>query len=160
MNIERMALPGIGVSYAFTTTHGQRLGVISYLDGRRDLVLYDPEDPERVAVSTVLTANEVPRVAELLSAAVTVDHVADVEGRPTGVAVARIPIRVGSPYDGQPIRELRTVADVVAVIRSGRVVAGPDPDFVIRHGDTVVAAGRHPAVAALGQVLTRDPDTT
>ncbi|MEH1129652.1 hypothetical protein [Micromonospora sp. CPCC 206061] len=43
MNIERTALPGVGVCHTATTTSRQHLGIISHVTGRRDLVLYDPD---------------------------------------------------------------------------------------------------------------------
>jgi TrkA domain protein len=71
--IERVALPGIGVSHTATTGRRQRVGVISHLTGRRDLVVYDPDDPERAAYAIVLDAVEADHLAGLLATAVTVD---------------------------------------------------------------------------------------
>jgi TrkA domain protein len=70
--IERVALPGIGVSHTATTGRRQRIGVISHLTGRRDLVVYDPDDPERAAHAVVLDPVEAEHLAGLLAVAVTV----------------------------------------------------------------------------------------
>ena len=45
MELERTALPGLGVSYAFATAEGQRVGVVAHLSGRRELMSYDPRTP-------------------------------------------------------------------------------------------------------------------
>jgi TrkA domain protein len=161
MNIERTALPGVGVCHTATTARRQRLGVISHLTGRRDLVLYDPEDPQRVACAIVLDPGEARQIADLLDATVTIDHVTDLEQAITGVTAARIRIPVGSPYAGRPLRDThartRTGASIVAVIRDQQVTAAPDPDFVFHHGDTIVAVGDHDGIAALTNILTNNP---
>ena len=44
MEIQETALPGVGLRHEFTTSGGRQLGVVSYRSGRRDLLLYDPDD--------------------------------------------------------------------------------------------------------------------
>jgi TrkA domain protein len=41
MALKRIGLPGVGVSHVLTTQQGQRLGIVSHLDGRHDLMIYD-----------------------------------------------------------------------------------------------------------------------
>ncbi|GAA0954746.1 potassium transporter TrkA [Virgisporangium aurantiacum] len=68
MIIERVALPGVGVCHTATTTRRQRVGVVCHHSGRRDLVFYDTDDPERAAHAVVLDAIEADQVADLLFA--------------------------------------------------------------------------------------------
>jgi TrkA domain protein len=75
MTIERSSLPGIGIVHAVTTAARQRLGVISYVGGRRDLVVYDPEDPDQAAVTVVLEDDEARLLAYLLAGAAEDDRV-------------------------------------------------------------------------------------
>jgi TrkA domain protein len=72
MELERTALPGLGMSYAFATAEGQHLGVVAHLSGRRDLISYDPEEPERVLHTAVLNENEARTVAQILGVPVAV----------------------------------------------------------------------------------------
>lgn len=66
MNIERTALPGIGVRHIFTTREGRRIGIIEYQVGdRRDVVHDDPTDPDRM-VALTLTRSEATALAALL----------------------------------------------------------------------------------------------
>lgn len=74
MTIERSSLPGIGIVHAVTTAARQRIGVISYVGGRRDLVVYDPDDPDRAAVTVVLEDHEARLLAYLLAGAATDDQ--------------------------------------------------------------------------------------
>jgi TrkA domain protein len=72
------------------------------------------------------------------------------------VTAARIRVPVGSPYDGRPLSEVRarTATPIVAVVRGRDVTAAPDPGFVLRSDDTVVAVSDRHGVAALSDVLT------
>lgn len=160
MNIERTPLPGIGVCHTATTTGRQRLGVICHLTGRRDLVLYDPDDPQRVACAIILDVGEAHQVADLLNDTITIDHVTDLEQPVPGLTAARIRLPIGSPYHDRPLRDTRartrTGASIVAIVRDRHVIAAPDPDFVLRHGDTVVAVGDHHGITALAEILADD----
>jgi TrkA domain protein len=157
MTIERTALPGIGISHAVTTAAGRRLGVISHVSGRRDLVVYDPGDPEQATVTVTLDDHEAHQLADLLGGAVTVDHVSDLERRIVGISAVRIRIPVGSAYDGCTLRETRararTGVSVVAVVRDGVLSASPGPDFVLHRDDLVVAVGDEHGITALTALI-------
>ncbi|MEU4426471.1 TrkA C-terminal domain-containing protein [Actinoplanes sp. NPDC024001] len=157
MHLERTALPGLGVSYTFGTAEGQRIGVITHLDGRREVIAYDPDDHETVRHTAVLTDTEARTVAHLLGLPVFVDEVRQLADGLDGVASVRIPLVAGSPYCGRRLGDTRartrTGASVVAVIRDGRAIASPEPDFVFRAGDALVAVGDDVAVAELRELL-------
>jgi K+/H+ antiporter YhaU regulatory subunit KhtT len=53
VHLERTVLLAIGVSYAFTSATGQRAAVIVHGSGERHLVVYDPDDHERVLYTLV-----------------------------------------------------------------------------------------------------------
>ncbi|MCI4066816.1 potassium transporter TrkA [Micromonospora sp. R77] len=66
MDIERTTLPGIGTRHVFTTAQGRRIGIVEYqAGGRRDVVLDDADDPDRM-VSLTLTRVEATALAALL----------------------------------------------------------------------------------------------
>lgn len=161
MTIERTALPGIGISHAVTTAAHRRLGVISHVSGARDLVVYDPEDPDRAASTITLNRDEAHQLADLLSGTVTVDHLTALEQQLDGVAATRIRIPVGSGYDGVALGDTRTRtrtgASIVAVVRAGEVVPAPGPDFRLRHDDLVVAVGDQHGIAALVALIAGGP---
>lgn len=43
--VEQTPLPGISVRHDLITSSGRTVGVVSHRSGRRDLVLYDVDDP-------------------------------------------------------------------------------------------------------------------
>jgi TrkA domain protein len=157
MTLERVGLPGVGVSHMLTTQDGQRLGIVSHLDGRHDLVVYDPADPERAAGAVTLRPAEARLVADVLHARVTIDHVADLLEPLGGVQAVRIRIRAGSPYVDRPLGEsrarTRTGASIVAVLRGEEIIASPGPDFVFHADDVVVAVGHQDGLAMLRDLL-------
>jgi hypothetical protein len=46
VDVERTELPGIGVRFEFETKRGAHLGIVAHREGRRDFILYDPDDPD------------------------------------------------------------------------------------------------------------------
>ena len=157
MELERTALPGLGVSYAFTAAEGQHVGVVAHLSGRRDLISYEAEDHERVLHTVVLNEREARTVAHLLDLPVFVDQVTELARGLDGVEAVRIPIGAGSPYCGRRLADsrarTRTGASIVAVVRDGRAIPSPTPDFEFRAGDGVVAVGDGAATDALRELL-------
>lgn len=157
MTMERIGLPGVGISHVLTTQEGKRLGVVSHLDGRHDLLLYDQAEPERAIGSVTLRPAEARSVADVLHATVTMDHVADLVEPLGGVQAVRIRIRAGSTYVGSPLGETRartrTGASIVAILRSEKIIASPGPDFVFRADDIVVAVGHEDGLARLRDLL-------
>jgi TrkA domain protein len=157
MDIERTALPGIGLRHVFTTARRQRVGVVSHRTGRHDLVVYDPADPDTVRVTVVLTSEESTALAELLGTARVVEELAELSRQVEGLTSAQILIAAGSPYAGRPLGDTqartRTGASIVAVVRDGQVIASPRPDFVFGEGDTVVVVGTAEGTAAVADLL-------
>jgi TrkA domain protein len=157
MELERTALPGTGVAYTLVTDEGQRVGVVAHLSGRRDLISYDPEDPERVLHTVGLSEAEARTVAHLLDLPVFVDQVNDLARGLDGVEAVRIPVAAGSPYCGRRLADTRartrTGASIVAVVRDGRAIPSPTPDFEFRNGDAIVAVGDEAATTALRELL-------
>ncbi|MFJ6197513.1 TrkA C-terminal domain-containing protein [Micromonospora sp. NPDC092111] len=156
MRFERTVIPGVGLCQRFTTAHGQRAGVISHLGGRRDVVIYHPEDSDTALCTLVLDQSEAQAVAGVLDQAVTIDHLAELERQLPGITVVRIPVAVGGPADGRRWRDTALSGrplSLLAVVRAGRVVPTPGDDYVLLAGDEVVVAGAEAATTAATDVL-------
>lgn len=158
MDVERTALPGIGLQHVMTTARGRQIGIISHRTGRRDLVIYDKEDPDSCIATVALTPDEATAVAELLGTGRIIEHLAELHRQVDGLVTEQFPIPAGSPYDGRPLGDTRartrTGASIVAVVRGGEVIASPRPDFTFTAGDIIVVVGTGEGTAAVAQILT------
>ncbi|MEU4159733.1 TrkA C-terminal domain-containing protein [Actinoplanes sp. NPDC026670] len=157
MTLERIGLPGVGVSHLLTTRDGDRLAIVVRPDGCRDLAIYDPAEPDRVAGAVLLCAAEAHLVADVLHTTVVLDHVGGpalpYDMAPTGGALAvRIRVPAGSAYTDRPLATPHG-ADVVAVIRGARVLPHPDPALKLQADDVLLAVGSSPALARLHDLL-------
>jgi len=157
MDVERTSLPGIGLRHVFTTRRGRQLGVVSHHTGRRDLVIYDKEDPDTCVVSVALSDEEANALAELLGTGRVVERLSELHRQVEGLVTDQIPIAPGSPYAGRTLGDTqtrtRTGASIVAVVRDGQVIASPRPDFVFSADDVVVAVGTDEGTAAVADIL-------
>jgi TrkA domain protein len=157
MNLERTVLLAVGTSYTFTTATGQHAAVLLHGSGRRDLVVYDPDDHDKVLHTLTLTGGEARTVAELLGLPLVTDRMTDLPAALDGVDAVRMPVPIGSPYAGRPLGDTRarsrTGASIVAVLRDGRMVTALTPEFVLQRGDLVVAVGDRSGIDGLRDLL-------
>ncbi|MFC5745450.1 cation:proton antiporter regulatory subunit [Actinomadura rugatobispora] len=159
MDVERTALPGIGLQHVLTTGRGRQIGVVSHRTGRKDLVIYDKDDPDSCVVTVKLTTEEANAIAELLGTGRVVERLADLHRQVEGLITEQIPIAPGSPYAGRPLADARvrtrTGASIVAIVRDGQVIASPRPDFTIEASDIVVVVGTDEGVSAVTAIFTQ-----
>lgn len=159
MEVERTALPGIGLRHEFWTEKGQHAAVVSHTSGRRDVVIYRPDDQDTVMATLGLNTDEANGVAELLGTARIVERLADLQRQVVGLNTVQVPIIAGSPFDGRTLGDTqartRTGASIVAVIRGGEILASPRPDFVFHPGDLVVVVGTAEGTAAVSGIISQ-----
>jgi TrkA domain protein len=159
VEVERTALPGIGLRHEFYTEKGQHAAVVSHVSGRRDIVIYRQHDPDSVAATLSLSTDEANGIAELLGTSRIVERLADLKRQVVGLATVQVPVIAGSPYDGRTLGDTRartrTGASIVAVVRAGSIIGSPRPDFVFEPGDLVVVVGTAEGVEATADVFAR-----
>ncbi|MBO4273722.1 cation:proton antiporter regulatory subunit [Microbispora triticiradicis] len=157
MEVEQTVLPGIGLRHEFTTRSGRRIGVVSHRTGRRDLVIYDPDDPDRACETVKLNDEEADALVELLGAPRIVQRLNAMHREVEGLVSLQVMITPGSRYDGRPMGDAqvrtRTGASIVAVVRAGRVFASPAPDFVLTGDDIVVVVGGEESTTAVADIF-------
>lgn len=145
MDVEVTRLPGVGVKQEFTTVAGRRLGVLTYRDGHRELLVSDLNDPDACSATVPMTEPECVALGTLLGAPNLVAQLREEHAGVLGVGTSQLPVAPGSPYAGRTLGDTamrtRTGASVVAVVRAGQVHASPRPDFRFAAGDLVVVVG-------------------
>ena len=150
-------LPGVGVCHDFTTSSGERVGVLVHRSGRRELLIYGRDDPDACVTALHLTPDDSRTLAELLGATQVSEVLAAVQQRLEGVAIDWFTIPAGSPLGGSTIREgqfrTRTGVSVVTVIRGETTFPAPGPEFAFEAGDVAVAVGTPVGLSQFAQLL-------
>ena len=157
VQIHETALPGVGFRHDFTTGRGRQLGVVSHRTGRRDLILYDQDDPDAAQEVVQLTAAESEALGGLLGGSRVAEALTELQQQVEGLAIDWLSIARGSPYAGRTIADTqarsRTGVSIVAVLRDQSAVPAPRPDFAFQAGDTAVVVGTPAGVKALARLL-------
>jgi TrkA domain protein len=157
MSVEHHDLPGIGASHVLTTVRGRRIGVVAHRNGRRDLVIYDKEDPDTSIVSVAMSGDEANALAELLGTARIIERLAELQRQVAGLVTVQLVLAPGSPYDGRTLGDTRartrSGASIVAVVRDREVIASPRPDFGLRANDLVVVVGTEHGTDTVAAIL-------
>ncbi|MBA8824288.1 TrkA domain protein [Saccharopolyspora lacisalsi] len=159
MDVTVTPLPGLGTQQDFTTHVGNRVGAITYRDGRLELIASEQEDPDKVVASVELTTAETSTLANLLGAPQLVSQLSEQQREVSGITTWQLPIASGSPYAGRQLGETelrtRTSVSVVAVAREGTAHPSPRPDFVFAGGDLVVVVGTVDGLRAANEILEK-----
>jgi TrkA domain protein len=155
--VKEIPLPGIGVRYEFVTEDGARVGVVHHRSGLRELVLFERADPDTSHDLLRLGPDDSRTLAELLGVSQVSKDLAELEQDVEGLAVDRLPLGAGSPFDGRTIGDTgartRTGVSIVAVLRNGSAYPAPGPDFVLHGGDTLLVVGTPRGVEELALLL-------
>ena len=138
-------LPGVGVRHDFVTREGERIGVLSHRSGRRELLVYDRDDPDAAAMVLHLAEDDTRTLAELLGASRVNEAVAAVQQQVEGLAIDWVAVGPSSPYAGRTIGDgqlrTRTGVSIVAIVRGEQTLPAPGPEFGLDAGDVAVVVG-------------------
>lgn len=155
--IKETQLPGVGVRHDFATREGERLGVITHRTGRRDLLVYDRDDPDACAEVLRLEEEEGHALSELLGGTRVTETVANLRQSIPGLTIDWLPIAPESACAMRTIEDFglrgKTGVSIVAVVRDGETIASPPPDFVLRPADTAVAVGTPEGIRMAFEIL-------
>ncbi|HKY15199.1 MAG TPA: cation:proton antiporter regulatory subunit [Microthrixaceae bacterium] len=156
-DVTETQLPGVGVRHEFTTSTGERVGVVSHRTGRREIVVYDRRDPDACSTVMNLAPDDTRTLAELLGASRVNEALTVVQQQVEGLAIEWIRISHDSEMVDQTIGDgalrTRTGAYIVAVVRGDETVPGPGPEFELKESDVVVAVGTVETLAVLARLL-------
>ncbi len=155
-DVTETKLPGVGVRHEFTTSSGERVGVLAHRSGRREIVVYDRADPDESTAILHLSRDDTRTLGELLGASQVSEALTAVQ-QLEGLAMDWITLPPGSPFLNETIAagafRTRTGVSIVAVIRGGSTVPAPDPSYRFEHGDIVVAIGTPEGLAQIRELL-------
>ncbi|MET0422442.1 MAG: cation:proton antiporter regulatory subunit [Actinoplanes sp.] len=162
VRVEQTPLPGIGVRHDLVTSSGRTVGVVSHRNGRRDLVLYDVDDPDSCLASIPLTDDEAEALADVLGASLMLGQLAGLRQQAAGLLTEQIALPAGSPFVGRKLGDTRartrTSSSIVAVLRAREVIPSPGPEFSFEANDVVVAVGTRQGLDGVTAILAGEND--
>jgi TrkA domain protein len=156
-DVHETKLPGMGIRYEFKTARGNRMGVVHHRTGRRELVLYDPKDPDSCRDVVALDEDDSRTLAELLGGSRVEEQLERLHQEVEGLAIDWLPLSESTPFVGRMLGETqartRTGVSVVAVLREDDAFPSPEPDFAMEAGDTLVVVGTPRGIEELAVIL-------
>jgi len=154
--ITETVLPGVGVRHEFVTTGGDRVAVVTFRTGRRELALYDADDPDACHTVLRLSGDDTKVLGDLLGTSQVSEAVLGAQ-RLEGLAIDWLTVGAGSPAVGASIAEgqyrTRTGSSIVAIVRGATTIPAPEPSTTFAAGDVVVAVGTPEGLSALRALL-------
>ncbi len=158
LEITETKLPGIGLRHDFETDEGRRVGVVSRKSGRRDLVVFDRDDPDACSLVLNLNPPEADALAEFLGSRRIVERLASLSDQVASLVTGKVRIPNGSRYDGLSLgatkARTRSGASVVALLRGGEAIASPGPEVTLHGNDVLVAVGTAEGIESLRELVT------
>lgn len=158
--VRETALPGVGVRHEFVAADGSEIGVLVHRDGRREVFVYEDDDPDECRAFIALTADDAQTLTELLGASRVTTAIAAVQQHVEGLTIEWITVDAASSSAGQSIGDgalrTRTGTSIVAVLRDEDPILAIGPDFVLQAGDVTVAVGTAEGVSTLRSLLTSE----
>jgi TrkA domain protein len=151
MELRETLLPGFGKKYTLTLATGEKITVIVYQNGQRELYLTEKgeEDP---SYSVRLTDEEARELAFVLGGVRYQPLPSDKMNLIfRELVVEWIPVAAACPMAGKTLSDLAvrrlTGASVLAILRGETIIPTPDPyQEVIQPGDTLVVVGTRPQI--------------
>jgi len=77
----------VGFRHDFTTRRGRQLGVVSHRTGRRDLILYDQDDPDAAQEVVQLSGAESEALGGLLGGSRVTEALTELQQQVEGLAI-------------------------------------------------------------------------
>ncbi|MGI5237835.1 TrkA C-terminal domain-containing protein [Dactylosporangium sp. CA-139066] len=152
MRTDQHRLPGVGTLHVLHAADGHHVGILQHADDRRELVVYDPADPDTRRTGVLLTAAEARVLAGVLGVDGPTLHCARLDRYADRLAVLQVLIGAAASAGRSSADAAVDGAVVAAVVREDEVVVPPDGR--LRPGDVVVVVGRPDAALEMIDLLT------
>lgn len=143
--VRESTLPGVGKKYVMQLESGGHVALVVRPDGERRLFHFLPGEDRPVDMAR-FNRDEAQQLANLMGhALVAPPDLGELELVLGGLDIEWVQVHEDSDMVGQTLEASglrnRTGASVIAVMRGGKAVPNPSPDFVFRAGDTAVLTG-------------------
>lgn len=157
-SVSHTHLPGVGDRYDLDLRTSRRVGLIVHKTGKRELLVYDADDPDACRETVRFDDDEGHALADLLGGTTVAEQAHAQPVDIAGMTIDWVTIGADSTAAGRTVAELdlraATGAIIVALVRGDTTIPAPGPDERIAAGDTAVVVGVAEAVAAAEPHLT------
>ncbi|MEE8600692.1 cation:proton antiporter regulatory subunit [Euzebya tangerina] len=161
VNFDETKLPGVGVRHDFLTEDGRRVGVITHLSGRKELLVYSSDDPDACSEVVSLEANESAGLTELLGGSQVHATLDELQQDVEGLAIDWLHVTDSWWCAGRTITEThlrrRTGVSIVAVIAGEKTVPSPEPNEPLAADSTLVVVGTPEGITRAIDLLRDGP---
>lgn len=152
-------LPGVGKKISFQTAEEQKIVIIVHHSGKRDLYFFQNSDEDEADYFLSLTSEETRELgAQLLGATYQPVDDEKMEIFQKQLVMEWIKLTPKSPFVDKQIAESRirthTGASIIAVMQGDDMTVSPDITFVLKAGDTVMAAGKRDQIRRFEAMAT------
>ena len=113
--VRETELPGVGVRYEFTTSTGEPVSVLVHRTGKREIMVYDRDDPDRCHTALRLSADDALTLVEVLGASRVIASLAAAQQDLAGLAIDWLTVASTSQWVGRADFELHPDDRVVAI---------------------------------------------
>ncbi len=150
-------LPGLGKKFLVDLESGDRLGIVIYDEGDRELFCFSPDNKDEPLCSVTLSDREARQVGSIIGGSFYQPRF--LEKLETAIAdlhIEWLAVKEGSAIVNKTIGELGLRKNhgvtIIAVIEGGDrwkrkcTAINPGPNFVFAPGQVVIAAGRRDAL--------------
>ena len=159
MDIKEVLLPSMGVRYEFTSSHGERIGIVARRGGYFEVVLYGSDDPDQARPVVRLTDEEADAVAQILGAPRIAERFVELTREIPGLEAGQVHILPGSVFVDRPLGDTRartrTGASIVAIVRNDEVLASPGPSEKLRAADVLIVVGTEAGINGVQQLVQK-----
>jgi TrkA domain protein len=155
MAIREVDLPGVGKKFTLDCQSSNQVVVVLHQSGKREIYEFEAGQSTPRAVIE-LTSEEAQQLGGILSQTQFIaDPSRELVMKELSIDWLALPpahLLIGKTLREQAIRQ-RTGASIVAIIREGKSVINPDPDEVVRAGDTLMVIGNAVQVQKFKEVF-------
>jgi len=146
MKLKETDLPGIGKKFSIITSHKDKIDVIIYLNGKREIFIFEEDDYDEPVANVVLNEEEANQLGSILMGVYFKPETEETkECLLKNLVIEWIEVDENSPLVNHTLKDLqirqKTGASVISIIRGDKTIINPSPDEVIKKGDTLVLVG-------------------
>lgn len=163
--IREAELPGLGKKFLVDLESGERLGIVVYDEGERELFFFSPLNKDEPLCSATLSDQEARQVGSIIGGSFYQPRFLEkLETAMADLHIEWLTVKEGSAVVNKTIGELGLRKNygvtVIAVIEGGEKwkkkcsAINPGPSFVFAPGQIVIVAGRGDALSNFEKMVS------